>query len=177
MSGSLTDPQACLQRVPVPGWPEFELDEAGSIFRVAKAFGATAGKKLNPSLTKNGYAKVSLCRNGKRTEFLVHRLVAMAFIGPIPDGLDVCHYDGDKQNNAKGNLRIDTRRGNVADNVRLGKFGQGERAAANKYPESLVVEIKARLASGERVVPMSKELGIPASTLYAIRSKQTWAWL
>ena len=42
------------------------------------------GKILVPCLNKYGYANVNLCKNGKRKNITVHRLVALAFI-PNPE--------------------------------------------------------------------------------------------
>lgn len=75
------------------------------------------GKQLTPNITLTGYARVSL---GKGNLHLVHHLVAAAFIGPRPDGHDVCHNDGDRLNNAAANLRYDTRRGNLLDKRKHG---------------------------------------------------------
>ena len=164
-------------RKPIPGWPEYEIDRQGNVFRVAKTFGATPGKKLKWQVTKFGYALVSLCRNSRRTCMLVHRLVAMTFLGDIPRNMDVCHFDGNKLNNCAENLRIDTRANNVADNVRLDRHNRGERSGSNKYKETHIKNIKRRLISGEMVSTISMETGIPKPTLYAIRSGQTWGWL
>lgn len=51
----------------------------------------------------------------------VHGLVAEVFIGPRPEGLDVCHNDGDKSNNRASNLRYDTHSENQKDEVRAGR--------------------------------------------------------
>ena len=62
------------------------------------------GKILKPYYGKDGYLRVHLCKNGKRTRFLVHRLVAEAFISN-PDNLPcVNHKDEDKTNNYPCNL-------------------------------------------------------------------------
>ncbi|WP_248099523.1 HNH endonuclease signature motif containing protein [Corynebacterium kefirresidentii] len=45
----------------------------------------------------------------------VHRLVMAAFVGPCPDGMEVCHNDGNPANNYVGNLRYDTHQANYAD--------------------------------------------------------------
>lgn len=72
-------------------------------------------KSLNYHLTKKemvlkaspdcgGYLKVVLYKNGKRKHFLVHRLVAEAFL-PNPDNLpQINHKDEDKTNNIVENL-------------------------------------------------------------------------
>lgn len=76
--------------------------------------------KIRPQSTKpgTGYLSISLTREGSSATWNVHRLVAEAFIGPRPDGMDTCHFDGDKTNNAASNLRYDTRGNNLRDSVR-----------------------------------------------------------
>lgn len=44
--------------------------------------------------------------NGKK--YLVHRLVAEAFIGPIPDGMEIDHISRNREDNAVNNIRIVT---------------------------------------------------------------------
>lgn len=52
----------------------------------------------------SGYKQVTLCKDGKCKSFLVHRLVAEAFI-PNPDNLPIInHKDEDKTNNIVSNL-------------------------------------------------------------------------
>ena len=54
---------------------------------------------------KMGHRSVGLYNNQRRKRFLVHRLVAEAFI-PNPNGLPVVdHIDGDPANNNLSNLR------------------------------------------------------------------------
>lgn len=61
----------------------------------------------------NGYSCVRLSKDGKHTNFLVHRLVAEAFIDN-PDNLPcVNHKDEDKQNNHYLNLEWCTHKYNV----------------------------------------------------------------
>ena len=62
------------------------------------------GRTLTQNTRRNGYKTVDLCKNGKVTTTLVHRIVANAFI-PNPDGLRfVNHRDSDRSNNAVSNL-------------------------------------------------------------------------
>ncbi len=63
---------------------------------------------------------VCLSREGQNHPRLVHRLILLAFVGECPDGLQACHYDGDKSNCRLSNLRYDTPKGNAADKVRHG---------------------------------------------------------
>lgn len=53
---------------------------------------------------KNGYIKVTLCNNGKLKGYLVHRLVAEAFIPNPSNLLQINHKDENKENNNANNL-------------------------------------------------------------------------
>lgn len=51
----------------------------------------------------------------------LHLLVAAAFIGPNPGGMQVCHNDGNRWNNAASNVRYGTASENNHDIVRHGR--------------------------------------------------------
>ena len=62
------------------------------------------GHIMRPGKLKKGYHTITLCKEGKRETFLVHRLVAQAFI-PNPNNLpQVNHIDENKDNNSVSNL-------------------------------------------------------------------------
>lgn len=67
---------------------------------------------------RDGYPKVMLHRNGIQHHRTVHSLVAEAFIGPRPDGLDICHGNNNASDPNVDNLRYDTRKANEADKIR-----------------------------------------------------------
>src|SRR5690606_2407412 len=60
-------------------------------------------KQLKP-IYRNGYLSVTLCNDGKRRTFNIHRLVAENFIKPISLKNYVNHKDGNKKNNNIYNL-------------------------------------------------------------------------
>ena len=71
------------------------------------------GRILKLGKSKNGYLRVGLHKNGKQKYFLVHRLVAIAFI-PNPDNKEtVNHIDEDKTNNHVCNLEWMTQKENT----------------------------------------------------------------
>lgn len=59
---------------------------------------------LRPDITKKGYLKVGLCKNGKQKKFLVHRLVAQAFVPNIFSLNEVNHINEVKTDNRVENL-------------------------------------------------------------------------
>ena len=73
-----------------------------------------SGKKLNPSKTSNGYRRVSIYKDKKRTNHLLHRLVAECFLSDWCEELTVNHIDGIKDNNSIHNLEMVS----LADNIK-----------------------------------------------------------
>lgn len=70
-------------------------------------------KFLKPGKDKDGYLYVILCVNNERKKYLIHRLVAMAYI-PNPDLLPtVNHKDENKTNNSINNLEWMFKQDNV----------------------------------------------------------------
>lgn len=65
-------------------------------------------KILKSSVDKIGYMYVGLCKNGKVKYFKVHRLVAEAFYGEIPKGMQVNHINEIKTDNRLENLNLMT---------------------------------------------------------------------
>ena len=65
-------------------------------------------KILKSSVDKIGYMYVGLCKNGVKKKCQVHRLVAEAFYGEIPNGMQVNHINEIKTDNRLENLNLMT---------------------------------------------------------------------
>ena len=75
---------------------------------------------LKAGKTKRGYLLVVLCKNGKKTSHMVHRLVATAFCEK-KTGCDVVnHIDNNKENNRASNLEWVTQKENVHHAIAIG---------------------------------------------------------
>lgn len=79
-------------------------------------------KILIPQISKHGYPRVSIyfC-DGSRKLRPIHALVAQAFIGPRPPGLDVRHKNDVKTDCRAVNLEYGTRSQNMLDAVKNGR--------------------------------------------------------
>ncbi len=75
------------------------------------------GRILKPQLDRLDYAIVNI-HGRMRT---VHSLVALAFHGPRPEGLEVRHLNGDPTDNRPENLRYGTHAENMQDKVAHGR--------------------------------------------------------
>ena len=92
------------------------------------------GKTLRQLLDGNKRLFVTLSKNGKRAPIRVHRLVAAAFLGPRPEGLQINHLDGDRINNAAANLEYCTPSENMRHAVRLGLVIPPSRVCSKDRP-------------------------------------------
>lgn len=89
---------------------------------------------------QNGYKLVTIRRNKRGKNFLVHRLVAKAFI-ENPNGYDeVNHIDGNKSNNCVMNLEWLSRKNNVSHAIanRLRKP-----TVANRWGFNVILQFSA----------------------------------
>ena len=122
-------------------------------------------KVLRPGEQK-GYLHVCLSSRGVETSYLVHRLVAASFLGPIPNGMEVDHINEDHKDNRVSNLQFLSRTENASRSTR-GIFRKESNAMENNPRTKRVIGMKN--GTVVEVVPcakyLSKRYGINYSTL------------
>lgn len=100
---------------PIPGYPGYVASPNGyvrSLDRLAGADGASprlvVGRILAPCINKQGYQTVKIMDGHwkSRKSEGVHRLIASAFLGPIPEGACIDHVNRNPSDNRLRNLRI-----------------------------------------------------------------------
>lgn len=102
---------------PILGYERYEASDHGRI----RSTYTDHPRLLKPWLNKGrGYLYVSVFADGSRRVMSVHRLVLLAFAGPLPAGLVSRHLDGNPLNNRADNLRYGTYSENELDKVRHG---------------------------------------------------------
>ena len=103
----------------------YEVSSYGRIRRIGGGRGAKLGRILRPGVNRKeeGYLYLFLYKNCRSTRYYVHRIVAGAFHGPRPEGHEVNHIDGDKQNCRADNLEWVTKKENARHAVSVLKRG------------------------------------------------------
>ncbi|UCF55879.1 MAG: HNH endonuclease, partial [Deltaproteobacteria bacterium] len=89
---------------------------------------------VTPKRARGRHLRVTLCG----FQFLVHRLVAEAFIGSCPEAHEINHKDCDPSNNHVSNLEWVTRKENIAHAVKMGRFAKKKKCVTKtltKYPK------------------------------------------
>ena len=126
------------------------------------------GRILKPQRNGRGYYKVQLGRGRVRT---VHSLVAEAFLGPRPEGLDVNHIDNNGYNNCASNLEYVTRRENLSHMTLQG------RRVKQKLNENVVRAIHRERAAGVPFKELANRYGCSYDAVRDAYRGKTWAWL
>lgn len=133
-------------------------------------------RKLKPGSAR-GARYVNLRIKGRYRNFYVSRLVLQAFVGPCPEGMEACHWDGNKENNSLSNLRWDTHVNNLADDLRNGTRLLGEqRSWIAKLTEQAVKQIRSYPSMPKKLdEALSGKFGVHWTNIYAARRGKTWA--
>lgn len=120
-----------------------------------------SGKVLSPYIARNGYPTISPKFGPVRRKFLVHRLVAMAFVPGYFDDATVNHKDGVKTNNMPSNLEWVTRAENTSHQWRIGLVDlRGEKHPSSKLTNANVAEIRRRAGDGETRASLAREFSV-----------------
>lgn len=135
---------------PIAGYEErYEVSNEGKIRSIDIYVNCRGGKKrlskgrIKPIHANNrGYLTVNLCMDNNTTRYLVHRLVAEAFVPNIYNKPQVNHIDGDNTNNRADNLEW------VTDNEN--KAHSSVSVGGTQRPKRAVVVTK--IATGENFV-------------------------
>ena len=103
----------------IPGFEGlYQASDCGqvkSLERLDKLGRFVKEKILKLFKNRNGYYYLHLIKDGNKKSMRVHVLVAMAFLGHIPDGHTIVpdHKDTDKSNNNLSNIELITQRENI----------------------------------------------------------------
>ena len=146
--------------MPVVGYEGlYEVSNWGRVKSLARTATRSSGTHprslkeliLKPVASTDGYLRVGLCRNGTKSTWYVHVLVAAAFLGPRPDGLIVLHGSKGPLDNRPENLSYGTYADNNGrDRLRDGTQLRGERHGRAKLTAEQVMEARRLVAAGPR---------------------------
>jgi hypothetical protein len=127
-------PDTDIEWRPVAGYEETYSVSSTGLVRSHPRHG-TLGGILRPHQSKWGYMNVLLTQNSKPWTVTVHLLVARAFLGPRPEGMETRHLDGDPTNNHASNLRYGTKSENARDRIRHGNHSNASKThCKNGHP-------------------------------------------
>lgn len=105
----------------IPGYPGYQASAGGRVWS------AKTSRYLKPQADKGGYLIIAPSVDGKARPSRVHRLIALAYLGPCPPGMEVRHLNGAPADNRVENLAYGTHLENMADMRAQGGNAQARR--------------------------------------------------
>lgn len=181
----MPEPHSTVEFVAVPGHTAYRLSRCGRLQTCLKKGKGCVGvrsdtwKDMKGCINRDGYVVHVLTRDeGGRTYFYLHVLLMRVFVGPCPEGHEVCHQDDDKANNSLDNLYYGTRRHNIHDAFRNGRLKKGQESPNAILNDEKVRQIKARAAQGFKWGEQGRyaqEIGISQQQLCAILKGRAWS--
>lgn len=149
----------------------YEVSDLGRVRSLPRR--TTAGRIMRPGLA-GPYLRVQLHKDGAPTSLRVHRLVAEAFLGPLPPGQHTRHGPGGRLDNRLANLTYGTPAQNIGDQARDGTRRTGTAVPVAKLSEQAVADCRRRHAAGESGHRLAAEHGVSQPTMARAISGQTW---
>jgi hypothetical protein len=139
--------------LPVVGWEGiYEVSDLGRVYSLPRKF-VPAGYLTKGIINAQGYLAVMLScrpRGLDATYRPVHILVAAAFLGPRPDGMEVRHLDGVRTNPVLSNLIYGTPGENQLDSVQHGTHNMARKTKC-KHGHDFTPENTRITADGRRI--------------------------
>jgi hypothetical protein len=167
---------------PIPNFPDYYVTDSGIIIS-SKPNNQHSKSSGTPLVLKartdgKGYLSVGLSKGGKQFPRKVHRLVMETFIGECPNGMEVCHNDGNILNNNLNNLRYDTHKNNMRDRTiqKRGYIPLGElngQAKFNKFQIRIIRKFCSMDGMGAQKY-IARLFNVHRSTIGNIVNNNTW---
>lgn len=124
------------------------------------------------SLHRLGYGQVMVARRNTKA----HRLAYELFVGPIPDGLQVCHTCDTPPCINPAHLFLGTFADNMRDKVWKGRQAKGEAQGHAKFTEAAVLEVRQLYAAGgvsQRA--LAAVFGVSQRAIGRALTRRTWS--
>ena len=109
--------------------------------------------------------------------FRAHRYSYELYVGPIKDGLCVCHSCDNRLCVNPAHLWLGTQKENIVDAVRKGRMLRGVRNSMARFSEEEIKMIRELSRQGIYQKHIAEEFGTSQSYISEIVLNKKWAWL
>lgn len=120
--------------------------------------------------TTRGYGQIE----SDTKKYYAHRASYQAFVGEIPEGMNVCHRCDNRFCVNPSHLFLGTQKDNLQDMKRKGRSTIGEKNARSKLTEKQVQQIKNGLRSGLKEKYLANLYGVCRQSINNIKNGRVW---
>ncbi len=163
---------------PVPDFSGYLINSDAQLFSMIQngtgRMTDTIQRQIKPTVNRRGYLVVGLYRNRHNYFRSLHSIVALTFLGPRPDDMEVCHRDGNKLNCKLDNLRYGTHQSNISDRIGHGTVAVGERHGLSKLTADKVREIRKLYAEGVIGNDLVSRFQVSQGVIYKVIRRELW---
>ena len=138
----------------------YAVDDSGNVWSYRK------NDWLSQGLQSKGYYQVVLCKNEERKTYIVHRLVAQAFLDDYSEDLQVDHIDGNRLNNKLENLRMVTNQKNHFNRTKAKGYTWNKNA--EKWQAQICINYKKKCLGYFDTEAEAREAYLSAKKIYHI---------
>lgn len=163
----------------IPDFDGYEISNYGKIKSYKIRLKGVGNWEINynktPRILKftkhyKGYLMVQLSQNGKQKRFMVHKLIALTFLGLPPKGkTQIRHLDDNKINNCVSNLKWGNGKENFKDRLKNNINGK-------KLTNDDVSFIKTELKNYKHgmLKKLSKKFKVSLGAIHNIKTNRNW---
>jgi hypothetical protein len=164
----------------VPGYEGvYEVSDHGNCRRLTSKWGRIRAVPfvLKTYVEPRGYVQAALSVHGVQKATHMHCLVASAFLGERPHGMQIAHLDGNPSNNAVSNLKYVTPTENESHKADHGTRRVGEQLGHAKLTADAVRAIRKAYRRGKRGLgyrSLGKLFGVNGSAIRMVVLGKQW---
>lgn len=122
------------------------------------------------ALCDPGYGRITI----DGTLIGAHRASYIEFVGPIPQGFEVCHHCDNRSCVNPDHLFSGPHSANAADAATKGRMARGERHSHAKLTENEVREIRESFSQGKSQRELALRYRVCDATIWFIVRRKTW---
>jgi len=158
----------------------FSIDDAGRIWRHSKYSSCGTICHIEPRRAecKHSCGYLHLAIGGRKgLRAYAHRVIWQHLNGEIPDGMEINHINGIRNDNRPENLELVTNSQNKVHGHRVLGHCIGEAHWAARLTVAKVKEIRNLAKSGTTHAELARRYNVRRESIRDIIEKRNWAWL